>query len=423
MTTPTEETIMTTPILNKNLHRRAVAAMLALAGMAPLSAWCDDLNDQDFNPVRPDEVLGLAVSQDIRYDNNVFRLPDGNGNTATSDAGQRHDFISVTTVRAGLDKHFGRHRLLLLAAPSIVNYVKFNQFDYVGQEFLADWSGRLGTDGWYGTKYEHSKVATDPADQVVPIGNRATRDTVGAELGLPIGPRWQAVTNWHADKNRNSADTEKSGDNDGWAADGGVRYVPATGNNIDLRYRRSHYNYPNVIPTLTSDNTYTQNEIELSGLWQINEPSRLEGRASYVKREHENISQRDFSGWVGSLKYIWKPTVSTGASLHVFRDLGAVNDASASYADTWGVDFQPTWTASTKLAFGSLLAWQRRSYNGFTLQPRAAENIARVGLNARYMATRNWQFDIGISDEHRYSSDPLRKYSDVMSSVTAQWKM
>jgi hypothetical protein len=403
-----------------NFRSRTIATMLALSGITPLTAWSED---PDFNPVRPDEVLGLAVSQDLRYDSNVFRISDDSDNSATSAANQRYDFISVTTLRAGLDKQFGRHRLLLVAAPSIVNYAKFHQFDYVGQEFLADWSGRLGTQGWYGTKYEHTKVATDPADQVVPTGNRATRDSVGADLGIPIGPRWQAVTNWRADKNRNSSDTEKAGDNNGWSADGGVRFVPTTGNNIDLRYRRSHYNYPNVIPTLTGDNTYTQNEIELSGFWQVNEPSRFEGRTSYVHREHQNISQRDFSGWVGSLKYVWKPTVSTGASLHVFRDLGAVSDASASYADTSGIDFQPTWAASTKIAFGSLVAWERRSYNGFTLQPRAPEYITRLGLNARYSATRNWQFDFGINDEHRRSSDTLRQYSDVISSITAQWKM
>lgn len=411
---------MTSPTQTTEFRRRTLAALLTLAGITPGIAWSEDPRT---NPVRPDEVLGVSVTEDLRYDSNVFRLSDENSNAATSEAGQRHDFFSVTTLRAGLDKHFGRHRLLLLAAPSIVSYAKFDQFDYVGQDFLADWSGRLGTDGRYGARYEHVKVATNPADQPIPNGNRSTRDTVAADLAVPTGPRWLAVTDWRADRNRNSSEIEKGGDNDGWAADAGIRFQPATGNNIDLRYRHSFYNYPNVIPTQIKDNTYTQNEIELSGAWQPNEPSRFEGRASYVRREHENIPQRDFSGWVGSLRFVWKPTVATSASLRVFRDLGAVSDSSASYADTFGISFVPTWAASTKLAFASLLEWRRRSYNGFTLEPRSPDYTARIGLSARYQATRNWLFGIGISDERRHSSDTLREYSDVIGSVIAQWKM
>ncbi|MDB5815486.1 MAG: hypothetical protein JWN23_2603 [Rhodocyclales bacterium] len=403
-----------------------LATLLMLSGIVPATSWADDFapfGDPAYDPVRKDEVLGLSVAEGLRYDSNVFRLSDDSITPATSEAGQKHDFISTTTLRAGFDKRFGRHRLFLLAAPSIVRYANFDQLNYVGGDFLADWSGLLGTTGRYGLNYEHIKVATDPADQLVPTGNRATKDQIGADLAVPTGPSWQAVTAWHADHTRNSSPTEQGGDNDGWAGDAGIRYAPVAGDNIDLRYRHSRYTYPNVIPSQLADNSYKQNEVELSGNWRLSEPSQLEGRTSYVKRSHDNFAERDFSGWIGSLKYIWRPTLATSSSFRIFRDIGAVTDSSASYAKSYGISIQPAWEATSKITFGGLLEWQRRNYNGFSVVFRPAERTAKAGLNARYAATRNWQFAFSVSDERRRSSDATRQYSDVISALAAEYKM
>ncbi|MEC5387846.1 hypothetical protein VVD49_19090 [Uliginosibacterium sp. H3] len=411
---------MTEDLRLPHRHLRTINIFLFFAGIAP---WIASAEEPALNPVRPDEVLGVSVSESAKYDSNVFRLANESYTAATSEAGQRHDFVSITTLRAALDKRFGRHRLIIFAAPSIVRYQTFDQFDYIGQQFVTDWSGRIGNDGRYGASYSHTKSATDPADQQVATGNTATRDMLGADLALPFAPRWLAVTAWRADKIRNSSETERTGDNDGGWIDGGIRFQPASGNKIDLRYRRSHYNYPNIIPSVVSDNTYTQNEVELSTVWQLSEPSRLEGRVSYVQREHENIPERDFSGWVGSVGYIWTPTEATRLALRVFRDLGAVSDASASYADTYGISLVPNWALSPKLALGGIAESRRRSYNGFTLTPRAPERTDRIGVTVRYMATRNWEFGFSMSDERRRTSDTARQYSDVISSLSAQWKM
>jgi hypothetical protein len=115
--------------------------------------------------------------------------------------------------------------------------------------------------------------------------------------------------------------------------------------------------------------------------------------------------------------------VDTSASLRVFKDIGAVTDSSASYARTWGISLQPAWDVSTKVAVGSVLELQRRSYDGFAMAPRPTERTAKVGLSARYKPTRTWQLGVSVSDEHRYSSDSSREYSDVISSITAQWQM
>jgi len=411
---------------NPAVRRRcSITVALSLIGVSPGLAWSESISDKPLahDPVREGEVVGVSISQGIKYDSNVFRIADETNTEATSNAGQRHDFISTTGLRVGLDKRFGRHRLYLLAAPSLVRYAEFDELNYVGQNFIADWSGRLGTDGRYGLNYAHEKVATNPADQLVPTGNIVTRDQGKIDVAIPTGARWHTVTGWRADRSRNSSPTEQGGDNDGWAGDAGVRFVSGSGNSADLRYRRSHYDYVNVIPSQLGDNSYTQNELELSMSWQPDQPSRFEGRASYLRRAHENFAERDFSGLVGSLGFIWSPTIDTTAALRVFRDLGAVTDSSASYAKTYGISFQPTWNLSAKLALGSSLEWRRRTYNGFTVVARAPENTAKVGLNARYLPTRNWELGLNVSDEVRTSSDPVHEYTDVITSLTARWKL
>jgi hypothetical protein len=389
---------------------------LAVMGCCATRAWSQSSD--------PDNGLNFSAAQKLQYDSNVFRLPNDTNTPTTAAAGQRSDVISTTQLGVSFDKDFGRHHLSLKYVPSVVRYLEFDQFDYEGNNAVADWKGHIGSDGGYGLRYEHIEAASNIADLIVPEKNIVTTDATSADLVLRTGSILQGVTTWRATRSRNSAELEQGGDNEGWSADAGLRMAASADRRTDLRYRHSQYEYPNVIPVLSQDNSYKQDEVELSWDWRATEPSRFAGRAAYVKRAHDHISERDFSGFVGNFKYIWQPTVASSLTANVFRELGAVTDASASYARTYGLSIAPSWEPVEKtLSFGGLLEWLHRSYEGFSLIGRPDERTVIVGLNTTYKPDPHWVFGFGINDERRHSSDAVRAYSVWTAMLSARWLM
>ena len=261
----------------------------------------------------------MNLSQSIKYDSNIFRLADGSASTATSAAGQRSDLVSLTGLRLSLNKQFSRHQLRLLFAPTWVQYQRFSALNYLGQNMLVDWSGRLGSEGRYGLNLTRNKVATAPEDLLEPAANTASSDAIGADLMLPTGlPSWQLVAGARASETQNSSSAEQPGDNTAWSSDAGLRYASNAGNWAALRYRHAHYDYPNLLPSEQADNSFRQAEIEFASLWQISQPSRLESRLSYLSRSHDNIATRDFKGWVGL--WVQGGAVSSFDDVYLYSD-------------------------------------------------------------------------------------------------------
>lgn len=362
-----------------------------------------------------------SVAENLKYDSNVFRLPSGANTAATTSAGQRDDFISTTYLQLRFGKDFGRHQLNIMVAPNMVRYFEFNQFDYFGHDAFIDWVGRLGSDGHYGLRYEHLRTESNLADLAQPERNIVNTEIVGADLVVRTGSYLHVVTAWRGTRAHNSNTLEQGGDNHGWSGDAGLRLSKNGTDWADLRYRRSVYQYPNVIPSQLSDNSYQQNEVELSWNWMITEASRLEGRASHVRRSHEHFHERDFDGWVGDLKYTWRPTESTSVAAKAFREIGAVTDASASYARSYGASLTPDWQYSEKLGFSLPLEWRHRRYEGFSLIGRPDERTTTAGIGVTYKPARKLQLKLAANDEHRHSSDSARTYTVWTTALTARW--
>ncbi|MFT3735041.1 MAG: outer membrane beta-barrel protein [Rhodocyclaceae bacterium] len=400
----------------KTNSSRIIALPLLLLCVGAARSWAQSTNEDK-------EGLGFVAAQRFRYDSNVFLLPDSGSNAATTAAGQRHDVISTTLLSASYAQRFGLHKLSLGFAPSVVRYLEFDQFDHFAYNALADWSGLVGSDGRYGLRYERTRAASRLADQVQAEKNLVTTDALSADFIVRTGLKWQGVSTWRATRSRNSAVAEQGGDNQGWSGDMGMRFSPGSGNRSDLRYRRSQYRYSNVIPSQLADNNYKQDELELSWLWQVTEPSRLEGRASYLRRRHDHFHERDFSGFVGKLQYVWRPTTTTALTTSMFRELGAITDASASYARTYGFGLAPSWQIDPQWSLAALAEWRYRRYEGYSQIGRPDDRSLLTGLATTYKPTELWALTLGLGEERRRSSDPARTYSAWTASMTARWEL
>lgn len=398
-------------------HRAAVLASLlcSLGGNA--------VRAQTVAPNEEKHGLGLSVGQSFRYDNNVFRLAPERETVATEEAGQRHDWIFSTRARLDYARRFGIHRLTLELSPEWVDYRQFDQFDHVAQQAAVNWSGQIGSDGYYVIRYDYRRAATNPADQAEPVLNLIKSHAVTGDLVLRTGEDWQTVGGFRVARNRNSLESERGGDNQGWAADLGLRYAPSTGNRIESRYRRSRFDYPQVIPSELHDNSYVQDEVLVSGNWGLSSVSQFDGRISYQWRRHDNFAERDFSGWTGNLRYRWQPTGASTLALIAFRELGAINDASASYARSYGLRLEPSWDIDSKVTLRGRVEWRKRRFSGFSPEPRTDDTGTVIGLTTDYRAATAWLVRFGVNQERRRASETDNEYSVFSGMLSVTWQM
>jgi hypothetical protein len=105
------------------------------------------------------------------------------------------------------------------------------------------------------------------------------------------------------------------------------------GSEVVLGASTTHGIYPNqqVFVLAPVDNSYRQNQLDLSTRYVASEKIQVDVRAGYAKRRYPVVSQRNFGGWVGNLALDWAPTAKIQVHLSVARDLNAISDYNRIY--------------------------------------------------------------------------------------------
>ncbi|MFT4171458.1 MAG: outer membrane beta-barrel protein [Rhodocyclaceae bacterium] len=376
------------------------------------------------------DVFHVYVSQGLRYDSNVFRLADD-----THPEGKDHqdDWISQTSAGLDFNKQFGRQRVYGFVGGSLVRFSDFDQLDYNSTSIRAGWTTGFGSDSTASLKYQNYRAPMDIADRVNRSLNMVTDNRLLADAAVRVAGPWMVVGGVIGARSRNSADDAKGGDNDSFSAEAGVRYAPRTDNYVDLRFRQSKYDYVNVLapdtggdPSSGGDNSYKQSEWRVSALYEPTGVSTFDGYVAWQRREHDHLASRDFSGWSGQLNYTWNVTTITALKFQVYRELGAINDASATYARTTGASFRPYWQATSKIALSALLDYRKRQYTGNqaagSTLPQRKENTWTLGVNADWQITRNWLIQASLASAHRNANVAADSYDDVLAFANVRYR-
>jgi len=163
-------------------------------------------------------------------------------------------------------------------------------------------------------------------------------------------------------------------------AEAGVKYLAASGNAVALVHRSREGDYLNrvVNPATFFDNAFREDETELRANWAPSGKSSLRGRLGWLKRKHDHIPQRDFSGAAGELDYVWTPTGKLRLEFGARRALAAWWEAAASYRVNDTLSFTPTWQAGAKTAVRLRLEHTTSDYRGAVVPLAAAARSDRL---------------------------------------------
>lgn len=378
--------------------------------------------------VRADEgdALNFSVSQAIRYESNLYRLADDE----EAPERKRHDTVSETGVGMKFDRLYGRQRILADLNLLSARYAIHGDLDHDSPDAKLAWEWELGN-RWSGVAsqtYRESLTGFDEAGGTRRNINRYSRALVSADYWWH--PRWAVGAGFARTRSRFDQAVSDASEFDANTVDLNLSYrSPTPGDRAVLTLRNTEGQYPNRPPIAGSIRDYEQQEIRLGGEWQLTGATRLSGYIGQTRVDYRLAPQRDFSGTIGRLGLLWKPTVKTSVDLSVRREVGAQQDVAANYAVTEAVSLAPKWAVTDKVTLGAGLEWRRRDYRGDpefdgigATRAKPTDRSYRYGLHGEYRPTRALSFALGLQRQVRDGSNSLSGYSANTAEVSMRFQ-
>src|SRR5262249_27044703 len=151
-------------------------------------------------------------------------------------------------------------------------------------------------------------------------------DYLYANAGYRIDARWRVRGGLDFRRYEHSDATQIALDNRTYSYVVGADYVTPSDNSVGGQFRYTKGNYPNPQPipagtTTALDNDYKEYETSAVARWVVTGKSTFNGRLGYSKREHDQATQRDFSGVTGRLVYDWFVANKTLLNFALYREI------------------------------------------------------------------------------------------------------
>jgi exopolysaccharide biosynthesis operon protein EpsL len=366
------------------------------------------------------------VGGGLTYDDNLLRLPNGVQPVEVG-VGNRPlgTWIANGFARVLLDVPVSRQRFRLDLTANTYGFDAYSYLNWSGWNGRADWLWEAGN-RWKGTaSVARVQTLTSFADfRNFRTGNILTVDSVLVDADYWIHPNWRIVGAANYLRGRNNQAVLAFNDIDQYWVEAGVRYVSTAQNWLRPSVRYTHGEYPErPLLTLVSDSSFDQYDIGLDFLWRLSGASELTGRIAYTDRRYPNVAIRNFSGPTGRVNYSWLATGKTGVNLLLLREIGAVDDITATYIVTSSVAVTPYWLVTPKLRLEASYQWTNRDYAGQPVvlgipQRDDVYNFARLG--ATWTPTRNWSVSLAYQFSDRTSNFPGQQFNDNLGTLTVQ---
>lgn len=359
-------------------------------------------------------------------DENVFRLAPGTSAQAAFGSERRSDVIRTTFVGGSFDKLIGRQRLKLDMTLNSVQFEHYSQLDNNGGHVNGELDWRLTDDLTGSVGKNRNRSMPGYRDQRTLVRNILVVDNEFVTADLRLQPSWHLESTASKVTSSNSAQANQPSNSTIDAYSLGIRYTPVSGNYIGLRNTWSKGRYPNLqfVSGALVDNGFSQDDAALEASWALTGASRLGGVLAYTERTHENVPQRNFSGFTGNATWDWVPTGKLSMVTRIRREIGAQNDLLSSYALTDAYSLTSTWAPSAKTSLRLNYERAKRSFLGDPVAalssiPKRHDKLDILSLTAIYQPTQSLSLSMSITNEKRDSNYASFAYEDniVMANV------
>lgn len=327
------------------------------------SIWCAVFCTLNMSVVcAEDSPLFLSMSQTLTRDTNLLR----------DDTNRRTDYLSTTTLTAGLDKAYGRQNYRLSAAASKNHYRENSQYNNDGYSVSADINSEVAD--------KFSVSVGGAASRFLPnfenLTNRALRNVqtnrqyqLDARYGL-FGKLSVNASLGHSEVAYSIADAENKQSDTTLL---GLRYSPTDLLNFGVSVSKTDTSIPNrvLVGVSSIGEDVRRTSVALNSSWVVTGFSRLYGSLAMTNERHPADSRRDFKGVTGSASWAYTPGGKMSYAASWVRDtsneggqtLGKNINADSVYSTSNRLNNTLTgsarWQATAKVAVNAVLTYAR----------------------------------------------------------------
>ena len=410
---------------NKSLAMLSPLCLCLFAG----SAWADL------------EPFSFGAAETVGHQSNIDH---------SDDSVRVADWISTTSLNAGLNQALGRDKLLAAIEADLNRYKRSHSLNSTGYRGSAefDWStvgdlsGALGADGnrrqyIYG---ETADILPGHSPTVTNVRNLQTDSHAFAKLVLGGESRWTIFGGADANKRTFSADTFRVDNEQQWSSNLGTRYSTSPDLSFGVTGAYVNGEYPHGSAT-NGSSKFTTRSFDLTTRWQASGNSSLDASVGYTSENNDELSSnRNFVN--GSLNWNWTPPSHFKVVLGLKRssdvdssstlvNAGAVNTNNLNGTSINNVGhLEVTYALTAKVSLDASGDYTQRKYSdikqGDGTDASGATRTSRLYLTAHYQPTRTTDLSCGGGREVRKIDASLKlvtpaytdNYLQCVASIT-----
>jgi exopolysaccharide biosynthesis operon protein EpsL len=368
------------------------------------------------------DKLELFASERLTYDDNVFRISRDVDPQRVIQSSSRSDVYSTTSLGFNLNVPWSRQVFQGGWALNVTRFDRFKDLDLTGHDGRALWLWQLGNDLSGQLGYTETKAQASFASVGTRLFDPLTTKQVFANAVYNVTPSWRLRAGASDLQQRHQEITRKFNDVDVRATELGLAYVTAANNQLGAAARREDGEYANrdFVPGVSLvDNAYRQSGVGVFAEWTLSGASHLSARVDRIRREFEQLPQRNFSATVFRLAHDWTHSPKFTLSTIVRREVAPVDDLAANVALIRGVSLNPTYRMTEKTTLSGMLDASRRTFlfdPGFGDSTTAGreDKLWIAALTLSYRPTRTLTFLATFQHVDRSSN---RQFFDYVANV------
>jgi putative beta-barrel porin BBP2 len=393
---------------------------LALAVvLLPMSSFFS-LTAPAAEPGESRDGLAFTLADDVSYDDNLFRLPEG----LPVVGGRRADWVNRATAAAVLSKAVSLQQFDLSARVSRNDYLENDDLNNTSGAASLGWQWQVGDrlDGTLGGSYSRELAGftnnrfldRDPIETTAASGSARLRILRG--FSLTANARRNDTT--HGVEQRRFDDLTL--DSGGF----GVEYRTAQNNLLAWEYLYSKGDYSAV---QGFDRDFEENYSGARWGFDLRNRFRLEGSLGYAKREAAGANSglgaaSEYSGMSGRGSLAWVLGAKTRLVFEGWRELRAYADAESDYFVAKGGAIRPEWQATAKIELSAELSRQQLDFLGSPAglvnagAPRQ-DTVDSAQVRAQFAASSALAFTASLRHESRTSNRADFGFRDNVANI------
>jgi len=361
------------------------------------------------------DVFNVIAGLSRQYDNNLFR----------ASADERSDQITTSLAGIRINKPYSLQRFKFDLTQTAYRYQNADYLDFDATEYKAAWL-------WALTPYLTGNLSanrTQALNSFADYTNRQLQNIRTTETRR-FDADWSPHGNWHLLAGVthytlvNSETFQAESDYTQDAVDAGVKYVYRSGTTTSLivHDKKGIYDNRALSSANLNDTGFDEREIEAGLNWILSGKSRLDVKASYVDRNHDHFSQRDYSRPAGTVSFVWAPTGKIQVSINASRQVASFQTNYSSYTTRDTLALSPTWAITNKINMQGSASIARRKFDGRSvvtdIDREDIERLISVGVN--WTPLRSITIGASVQHSERDSSLLNFDYKDTIASISSQ---